>query len=91
MSFDIFSIPDNGEFEVPSSFVPGLSSGARPKTTNTSGKKKQKSKGKSKNNQSKTNHSKGNVEERKKDRVLRGEKINNTRMIISSNKKIKYI
>ena len=52
---------------MPSSFVSGLSSGARPKTTNTSCKKKQKSTEKAKNNQSKTNHSKSNVEERKKD------------------------
>ena len=51
---------------MPSSFVSGLSSGARHKTTNTSGKKKQKSKEKSKNNQSKTNYSKSNVEQRKK-------------------------
>ena len=66
-SMDIFSIPDNGEFEVPSSSVSGLSSGARPKITNTFCKKKQKSMEKAKNNQSKTNHSKSNVEQRKKE------------------------
>ena len=52
---------------MPSSFVSGLSSGARPKTTNTSCKRKKKSTEKAKNNQSKTNHSKSNVEQRKKE------------------------